>query len=135
MLRVASHGGVLAPVCYGKRFGKAHHAGKEMIFPGVDGLFGRVRAMDVRWSVLDACLFGGDKSFNIFGSFIVEFMEERFEAVKSEPGVDLAIGAENSSFKQFLMICIGAIDVKDNNICVAAVGCDGGSGPCNGSVV
>jgi hypothetical protein len=62
------------PVSYGKRLGKAHHASKEMIFPGAYGLFGRVHAMDVRWSVLDLWLFGGDKCFNVFGCFVVEFM-------------------------------------------------------------
>jgi hypothetical protein len=39
-------------------------------------------------------LFGGNKSSDIFGSFDVEFMEERFEAATSEPGVVFAIGAE-----------------------------------------
>jgi hypothetical protein len=88
----------LAPVCYGKRLGKAQHAGDEMVFPGAYGLFGRVCAMDVWQSVLDAWLFGGKESFNIFGSFIVKFMEERFEAAKSEPGGDLAKGAEKFLF-------------------------------------
>ncbi len=39
------------------------------------------------------CLFAGNKSVNIFGSFVVKFMEETFESVKSELGVDLALGA------------------------------------------
>jgi hypothetical protein len=43
-------------------------------------------------------LFGGNKRFNVFGSFVVEFVEVRFEATKSEPGVDLAIGAEKFFF-------------------------------------
>ncbi len=72
-----------APVCYGKIFGIACHASKEMIFPGVYGLFGGVCAMDVQRSVLDACLFGGNKKCNIFGSYVVKFMEEKFETVKS----------------------------------------------------
>jgi hypothetical protein len=66
-----------------------------MIFPGAYGLlFGRVCAMDVQWSVLDACLFGGNKCFDVFGCFVVEFMEERFEAAESAPGGDLAMGTE-----------------------------------------
>jgi hypothetical protein len=65
-----------------------------MIFPGAYGLFGRVCAMDVRWSVLDACLFGGNKRVDVLGCLIVKFMQERFEAVESEPGVDLAICME-----------------------------------------
>jgi hypothetical protein len=54
--------------------------------------------MDVQQSVLDACLFGGNKSFLVFGSFVVEFMEEGFEAAKSEPGVDLVIDMEKFLF-------------------------------------
>jgi hypothetical protein len=50
-----------APLHYGKIFGKACYAGKEMIFPGAYGPFGGVCAMDVQQSVLDACLFGGNK--------------------------------------------------------------------------
>ncbi len=50
--------------------------------------------MDVRWSVLDACLFGGNKRVDVLGCLIVKFMQERFEAVESEPGVDLAICME-----------------------------------------
>ncbi len=49
-----------APVSNGKRFGKARHASEKRIFPGAYGPFGRVHAMDVWWSVLDVCLFGGD---------------------------------------------------------------------------
>jgi hypothetical protein len=82
----------------GKFYGKAHHAGKEMIFPGAFGLSGGVRVMDVRWSILNAYLFGGDKCLNVFGHFVVESMKERFEAVEREPGVDLAIGAEKFLF-------------------------------------
>jgi hypothetical protein len=37
-----------APVSNGKRYGKARHAGKEMIFPGAYGPFGGVCAIDVR---------------------------------------------------------------------------------------
>jgi hypothetical protein len=50
MLRVALHCKWCerAPLCYGKRFGKARHAGKEMLFPVAYGLFGRDRAMDVQ---------------------------------------------------------------------------------------
>ncbi len=62
-----------------------------MIVPCVHGLFGRVCAMDVRWTVLDASLFRGNKCFNVFGCFVGEFMQERFEAAECEPGVDLAI--------------------------------------------
>jgi hypothetical protein len=77
------------PVCYGKRFGKACHAGKGMIISGAYGPFGVVSAMDVRWSVLDVCLLGGNKCFDVFGCFVVKFMEERLEAMESEPGIDL----------------------------------------------
>jgi hypothetical protein len=58
--------------------------------------------MDVQWSVLDACLFGGDKRFDIFGCFVVEFMQERFEAKESKPGVDLAICREKLFFQAIL---------------------------------
>jgi hypothetical protein len=78
--------------------GKAYHAGKEMIFLDACGPFGWVRAMDAQWSVLDACLFSGNECFNVFGNFVIEFMEERFEAATSESGVDLAIGAEKFFF-------------------------------------
>jgi hypothetical protein len=88
----------LAPVCYGKRVGKACHSGEEMIFPGAYGPFGKVRAMDVRRSLLDACLFGSNNSLNVLGSFVAGFMEERFEAAKSEPGIDLTIGVEKFFF-------------------------------------
>jgi hypothetical protein len=57
----------VAPVGDGKQFGKARHAHEKMILPCVYGLFGRVCAMDVRWSVLNASLFRGDKHFNVFG--------------------------------------------------------------------
>jgi hypothetical protein len=99
-----------------------------MIFPGAYGLFGGVRVMDLRWNVLDACLFGGNNCFDVFGFFIVKFMQERFEAVESEPGVDLAICTEKLFFKAILdgnrENCIG-VDVEDNNMCMAIVGCDG----------
>jgi hypothetical protein len=55
-----------APVGDGERFGKACHAGKKMIFPCAYSLFGRVCAMDVRWSVLNASLFSGNKRFDVF---------------------------------------------------------------------
>ncbi len=84
----------LAPFSNGKRFGKAYHPSKKMIFPGMYGLFGGVCVMDVRWSVLDVCLFGGNKHFNVSGCFVVKFMQERFEATESEPGIDLAIRTE-----------------------------------------
>jgi hypothetical protein len=87
-----------APVGNEKRFGKAHHAGKKMLFPGVYGPFGGVCAMDVQWSVLDACLFDGDKCFDVFKCFVVEFIQERFEATESEPGVDLTISTEKFFF-------------------------------------
>ncbi len=95
-----------APVSNKKRFGKAHHtgkrkarhAGKKMIFSGAYGPFGGVCAMDVSWSVLDACLFGGNKRFNFFECFAVEFMQERFEAAESEPEEDLAICMEKFFF-------------------------------------
>jgi hypothetical protein len=117
------------PVCYGKRFGKAHHAGKEMFFPGASGLYGGVCVMNVYQSVLDACLFGGNKRFDVFGSFVVEFMEERFEAAESEPCVDLTIGTEKFFFQAILdgnrTNCIVVLDVEDNNVFIAMVGCDG----------
>ncbi len=76
----------------------AHHAGKEMIFPGAYGPFCWVCAMDVWWSELNACLFGGNNRFTTFGCFVAEFMEEKFEAAEHEPGVDLVIGAEKFFF-------------------------------------
>ncbi len=88
----------MAPVSNGKRFGKAHHAGKKIIFPGAYGPFGRVCAMDVQWSALDACLFGGDKCVKVSGCFVVKFVQERFEAAESEPGIDLAICTEKLVF-------------------------------------
>jgi hypothetical protein len=119
----------LAPVCSGKRFGKACHAGKEMSFPIADGPFGGVCAIDVRQSVLDVCLLGSNKGFDIFGSFVVEFIKERFEATKSEPGVDLAIGVEKFFFGEIFdgnrTNGVGIVDVEDDNLSVAAVGCDG----------
>jgi hypothetical protein len=69
-----------------------------MIFPGAYGPLGGVCAMDVRWSVLDACLFGGDKCSNISRYFIVESMQVRFEAAESEPGIDFAICMEKLFF-------------------------------------
>ncbi len=69
-----------APVSDGKCFGKAHHASKKMIFPGVYGPFGRGSCNGWQWSVLDACLFGGNKRFDVFGCFVVDGMQERFEA-------------------------------------------------------
>jgi hypothetical protein len=100
-----------------------------MIFPGVDGPFGGVCAMDVQQSVLDACLLGSNKGFDAFGSFVVEFMEERFEAAKSQPGVDLVIGAEKFFFGAILdgnrTNLVGIVDVKNDNECVTAVECDG----------
>jgi hypothetical protein len=58
--------------------------------------------MDVRWSELDASLFGDNKCFDFFGCFFVEFMQERFEAAESEPGV-AQYARISSSFEQFLM--------------------------------
>jgi hypothetical protein len=45
-----------------------------MILPYVYGPFGGICAMDVWWSVLDASLFSGDKSFDVFRCFIVKFV-------------------------------------------------------------
>jgi hypothetical protein len=59
----------------GKQFGKARHSVKEMILPCASGLFGRICAMDVQWSVLNASLFHGNKCFDIFGYFIVKFVQ------------------------------------------------------------
>jgi hypothetical protein len=58
----------------GKQVGKTHHAGEKKILPCAYGLFGRVCPMDVQWSVLDASLFCGNKRFNVFGCFFVEFV-------------------------------------------------------------
>jgi hypothetical protein len=63
-----------APVGDGKQFGKAHHDGKTMNLPCVYCLFGGVCAMHVRWSVLDASSHFGDKHFDVFGCFVVEFV-------------------------------------------------------------
>ncbi len=63
-----------APVGNGKQFGKARHVGEKMILPCAYGPFSRVCALDVRWSVLDASLFHGNKHFNIFGCYVVEFV-------------------------------------------------------------
>jgi hypothetical protein len=56
-------------------------------------------------------------------------MQERFEAAESEPGVDFAICMEKLFFRPILegnrANCIDIVDVDNNNICVAAVGCDG----------
>jgi hypothetical protein len=85
--------------------------------------------MDVGWSVLDASLFCGNKHFNVFGCFVVKLMQERFEAVESEPCTDLAICKEKLFFWAFLdgnrANCNRIEDLEDNNICLAAVGCDG----------
>jgi hypothetical protein len=85
--------------------------------------------MDIWWSVLDVCLLSGNKRFNVSGCFLVEFMQERFEAAESEPGVDFAICTEKLFFQAILdgngANCIGIEDVEDNNICMAAVGYDG----------
>ncbi len=54
--------------------------------------------MDVRWSILDASLFGGDKCFDVFGCIIDEFVKERFEAAESEQGADLTICTEKLFF-------------------------------------
>ncbi len=89
-----------------------------MIFPGMYGLFGGVSAMDVWWSVFDASLLSGNKHFNVFGCFVVKFMQERFEAAESEPGIDLAICTEKLFFRTILdgdgANCIGVKDVEDN---------------------
>ncbi len=69
-----------------------------MIFPVAYGSFSGVRAMDVGWSVLDVCLFGCNKSFGTSECFVVECMQERFEAAESKPGVDLLICTEKFFF-------------------------------------
>jgi hypothetical protein len=55
----------VAPVGIGEGFWEACHAGEKMILPCVYGLFGRVFAMDVWGSVLDASVFHGNKRFDI----------------------------------------------------------------------
>jgi hypothetical protein len=64
-----------------------------------------------------------------FWMFAVQFIEERFEAVDSEPGIDLPIGTEMFFFQVILdgnrANRIGIVDVEDYNICLARVGCDG----------
>ncbi len=56
-------------------------------------------------------------------------MQERFEAAESEPGEDLAICMEKFLFQAILdgngENHVSIVDVEDNTICVAAVGCDG----------
>ncbi len=115
-----------APFGNGKQFGKALHADKKMILPDAYGLLCGVCAMDVQWSVLNASLFSGNKHFDFFGCFVVEFMQERFEAVESKPGIDLTIGMQKLFFRAILVgnraNCVGVEDVEDSNICIAAVG-------------
>ena len=48
------------PVSDGKRLGEACHAGNEMVLPCAYGPFGKICAIDVWWSVLDASLFCGN---------------------------------------------------------------------------
>ncbi len=81
----------VAPVGNGTQFGKACHAGKKMILQCAYGPFNRVSAMDVRWSVQDANFLHGNKHFDVFGCFVVKFVQKRFEAVECEPGIDLVI--------------------------------------------
>ncbi len=47
--------------------------------------------MDIWGSVLDARLLHGNRRFDIFGCFIVEFVYERSEPAVCEPLVDLAV--------------------------------------------
>jgi hypothetical protein len=55
-------------------------------------------------------------------------VSERFETALCEPVVDLAICAKKFFFGVILdgdgLKCVGIEDVEDNNICVAAIGCD-----------
>jgi hypothetical protein len=100
-----------------------------MIFLSVDGQFGGICTMDVQWSVLEACLFGSNEGFNIFESFVVEFMEERFEAAKGEPGAEFTVGMEKLFFGAILdgnrTNVVGVVVVEDDKISMAVVGYDG----------
>jgi hypothetical protein len=49
-------------------------SGKKVILPCAYGTFGRVCAIDVQGSVLDASLLCVDKPFDILGCFIVKFV-------------------------------------------------------------
>jgi hypothetical protein len=62
-----------------------------VILPCAYGTFSGVRAMYVRGSVLDASLLRGNKSFDILGCFVVEYVEERFETTLCEPLLDLTV--------------------------------------------
>lgn len=43
--------------------------------PARKRLFGRVGVVNVRWSVLEFCLFAGNKLLNVFWGFIVHSVE------------------------------------------------------------
>ncbi len=100
------------------------HAHKKVILPCAYGTFDRVCAIDVWRSVLDASLLCGNKRFDIFGCFIVKFVEERFETMVCEPLVDLAVCTKKFFFGLLdgnRSNCIGIEDVEYYNIRVAAV--------------
>ncbi len=56
----------MTPIGNGKDFGYAHDPSGEVVLAGVDGLFGRVSSMDVRWHVLEGSTLGLNEVFEIF---------------------------------------------------------------------
>ncbi len=101
------------------------HPSKKVILPCAYGTFGKVCAMDVRGSVLDASLLCGNKRFNILGCFVVEFVEERSETALCEPLVALAVRTKNFFFGVILdgngLNHVGVEDVESYNTCVTVV--------------
>ena len=64
----------MPPVCNGKHFGEACYPDNEVVFPGVDGLFGGVGPVDVQWCVLEGGAMGFDEVINVARCFSVHFV-------------------------------------------------------------
>ena len=97
-----------------------------MIFPGSYGALGCVGSMNVRRCVLKLCVIFLDEILNIFGSFIVQFMQLWSITADSEELVHFIVGLQNfgavSRLDRIGFDVIWVHCVEDHNVIVAAVG-------------
>ncbi len=88
-----------SPVGNRKQFGNAHYASKKMILPCPYGLFGRVRAMDVRWSV--HCSMGTNVLMSLY-VLLSSLCSRGLKPCTSEPGIDLSMCTKKLFYQAIL---------------------------------
>lgn len=95
-----------------------------MIFPSLDGSFGGVAAVAVRWYALEIYVILFKSLFEIVGAFVVEDVESGSVAVGLESGVQGCPGfgefAGLASFEGLGEDGVAVVVVEDHDVVVAA---------------